>query len=46
MPVDRSSPGFAMRSWGYSMLVNDGNDEQMLVEPDDEDHCPLDSIEV
>ena len=38
MLVDRSSHGMAMRSWRYSMLVDDGNIEQLFAEPDIRDN--------
>ena len=31
--VDKSNIGFGMRSWRYSMIINDGVVEQMFVEP-------------
>jgi peroxiredoxin len=34
MLVDRSSNGMAMRSWRYSMYVNDGAIEKVFAEPD------------
>ena len=40
MLVDKSNLGFGMRSWRYSMLVDDGNIEKMFVEPDFGDNCP------
>lgn len=46
MLVDKSNLGFGMRSWRYSMLVNDQQIEKMFVEPDFEDNCPLDPLEV
>ncbi len=38
MLVDRSNNGMAMRSWRYSMYVNDGMIERMFVEPDVRDN--------
>jgi thioredoxin-dependent peroxiredoxin len=38
MLVDRSSNGMAMRSWRYSMYVNDGTIETMFAEPDVRDN--------
>jgi peroxiredoxin len=35
-----------MRSWRYSMLVNDCNIEKMFVEPEFGDNCPTDPFEV
>lgn len=46
MLVDKSNLGFGMRSWRYSMLVNDGVIEKMFVEPDFGDNCPTDPFEV
>jgi peroxiredoxin len=46
MLVDKSNLGFGMRSWRYSMLVNDGQIEKMFVEPDYGDNCPIDPFEV
>ena len=34
MLVDKSSLGFGMRSWRYSMLVKDGIVEKMFIEPE------------
>ncbi|MBT8115588.1 MAG: peroxiredoxin, partial [Arenicella sp.] len=46
MLVDKSNLGFGMRSWRYSMLVNDGEIEKMFIEPDFGDNCPTDPFEV
>ncbi len=46
MLVDKSNLGFGMRSWRYSMLVNDGVIEKMFIEPDFGDNCPIDPFEV
>ncbi len=46
MLVDKSNLGFGMRSWRYSMVVNDGEIEKMFVEPGYEDNCPTDPFEV
>ncbi len=46
MLVDKSNLGFGMRSWRYSMFVNDGEIEKMFVEPDYADNCPTDPFEV
>lgn len=46
MLVDKSNLGFGMRSWRYSMLVDDGNIEQLFVEPEFSDNCPTDPFEV
>ncbi|MGS2723036.1 redoxin family protein [Porticoccus sp. GXU_MW_L64] len=46
MLVDKSNIGFGMRSWRYSMLVNDGAIEKMFMEPGFEDNCESDPFEV
>ncbi len=46
MLVDKSNLGFGMRSWRYSMVVNDGEIEQLFEEPDFGDNCPTDPFEV
>ncbi|NND82423.1 MAG: peroxiredoxin [Gammaproteobacteria bacterium] len=46
MLVDKSNLGFGMRSWRYSMIVNDGEIEKMFIEPDFADNCPTDPFEV
>ncbi len=46
MLVDKSNLGFGMRSWRYSMVVNDGAIEKIFVEPDFGDNCPTDPFEV
>ena len=46
MLVDKSNIGFGMRSWRYSMLVNDGTIEKMFAEQDFGDLCPTDPFEV
>ncbi len=46
MLVDKSNLGFGMRSWRYSMLVNDGQIEKLFAEPDFADNCPTDPFEV
>jgi len=46
MLVNKDNLGFGMRSWRYSMLVNDGKIEKMFVEPDFGDNCPTDPFEV
>ncbi|MBW4550307.1 MAG: peroxiredoxin [Aphanocapsa sp. GSE-SYN-MK-11-07L] len=46
MLVDKSNLGFGLRSWRYSMLVNDGQIEKIFVEPDFGDNCPIDPFEV
>ena len=46
MLVDKSNIGFGMRSWRYSMVVNDGKIEKMFIEPGFEDNCGSDPFEV
>lgn len=46
MLVDKSNLGFGMRSWRYSMLVDNMRIEKMFVEPDFGDNCPTDPFEV
>jgi peroxiredoxin len=46
MLVEKSNLGFGMRSWRYSMLVDDGTIEKMFVEPGLSDDCPTDPFEV
>ncbi len=46
MLVDKSNLGFGMRSWRYSMLVNDCKIEKIFTEPDFSDNCPTDPFEV
>ncbi|MEY2979573.1 MAG: peroxiredoxin [Prochlorotrichaceae cyanobacterium] len=46
MLVDKSNLGFGLRSWRYSMLVNDCQIEKIFVEPDFADNCPTDPFEV
>ncbi len=46
MLVSKDNLGFGMRSWRYSMLVNNGTIEKMFVEPGFEDSCPSDPFEV
>lgn len=46
MLVDKSNLGFGMRSWRYSMLVDDGQITKMFVENDYQDNCPTDPFEV
>ena len=46
MLVDKSNVGFGMRSWRYSMLVNDGKIDKLFVEPEFADNCPTDPFEV
>ena len=46
MLVDKANVGFGMRSWRYSMIVDDGNIEKMFLESDFSDNCPTDPFEV
>ena len=46
MLVDKSNLGFGMRSWRYSMVVNDYKIEKIFIEPDFSDNCPTDPFEV
>lgn len=46
MLVDKSNIGFGMRSWRYSMIVDDMNVEKMFTEEGFEDNCGSDPFEV
>jgi peroxiredoxin len=46
MLVDKSNLGFGMRSWRYSMLVEDGSIVKMFVEDGFSDNCPSDPFAV
>lgn len=46
MLVDKSNLGFGMRSWRYSMYVENGEIKQVFKEPGFEDNCPTDPYEV
>ncbi|HEY9761878.1 MAG TPA: peroxiredoxin [Trichocoleus sp.] len=46
MLVDKSNLGFGMRSWRYSMVVDDCKIEKMFVESEFDDNCPTDPFEV
>lgn len=46
MLVNKSNLGFGMRSWRYSMVVNDGVIEKAFIEPGYSDDCPTDPFEV
>ncbi len=46
MLVDKSNLGFGMRSWRYSMVVDNGEIEKIFVEPEFGDNCPVDPFEV
>lgn len=46
MLVDKSNLGFGMRSWRYSMYVENGEIKKVFSEPGHEDNCPQDPFEV
>lgn len=46
MLVDKSNLGFGMRSWRYSMLVDDCKIEKIFIESEFGDNCPIDPFEV
>ena len=46
MLVDKSNLGFGLRSWRYSMYVENGEIKQLFAEPDFQDNCPTDPFEV
>lgn len=46
MLVDKSNLGFGMRSWRYSMVVDDGKIEKIFVEPGYGDNAGEDPFEV
>ena len=46
MLVEKSNLGFGMRSWRYSMLVDDGLITKQFVENGFEDNCPTDPFDV
>jgi peroxiredoxin len=46
MLVSKDNLGFGLRSWRYSMVVDDGKIEKMFIEPDFGDNCPTDPFEV
>jgi thioredoxin-dependent peroxiredoxin len=46
MLVEKSNLGFGLRSWRYSMVVNDGKVEQAFIEPGYSDNCETDPFEV
>jgi thioredoxin-dependent peroxiredoxin len=46
MLVRKDNLGFGLRSWRYSMVVDDGKIEQLFVEPGFSDDCPTDPFEV
>ena len=45
MLVDKTNLGFGMRSWRYSMVVDNEQVEKMFVEPGLSDDCPTDPFE-
>lgn len=46
MLVDKDNVGFGMRSWRYSMFVNNGEIEKIFSESGFSDNCPEDPFEV
>ena len=46
MLVGKDNLGFGMRSWRYSMLVNNGTIEKVFIEPGFSDRCVDDPFEV
>ncbi|WP_373541706.1 peroxiredoxin [Chamaesiphon sp.] len=46
MLVEKTNLGFGMRSWRYSMVVNDGKVEQAFIEDGYSDNCETDPFEV
>lgn len=46
MLVEKRNLGFGMRSWRYSMVVNNGDIEVMFSEPGYCDNCPTDPFEM
>jgi len=46
MLVDKDNLGFGLRSWRYSMLVEDGEIVKLFIEPGKQDNCPTDPFEV
>ncbi len=46
MLVKKENLGFGMRSWRYSMYVEDGEIKKMFVEPGYSDNCETDPFEV
>jgi thioredoxin-dependent peroxiredoxin len=46
MLVDKSNLGFGMRSWRYSMYVENGTIKKAFVEGDYADNCPTDPFEL
>ena len=46
MLVDKTNLGFGLRSWRYSMYVEDGEIKKLFAEPGFSDNCPTDPFEV
>ncbi len=46
MLVSKDNLGFGLRSWRYSMLVEDGRIVKLFSEPGQQDECPTDPFEV
>jgi thioredoxin-dependent peroxiredoxin len=46
MLVHKDNLGFGLRSWRYSMVVDNGKIEKMFVEPGFSDDCPTDPFEL
>ena len=46
MLVDKSNLGFGMRSWRYSMYVDNKEIKKVFKEPNFGDNCPIDPFEV
>jgi len=46
MLVHKDNLGFGLRSWRYSMVVNNGVIEKIFLEPGFSDNCPTDPFEV
>lgn len=46
MLVDKSNLGFGMRSWRYSMYVENKEIRKVFMEPGFDDNCPTDPFEV
>ncbi len=46
MLVKKDNLGFGLRSWRYSMLVDDGKVVELFAEAGKEDDCPTDPFEV
>ena len=46
MLVKKENLGFGLRSWRYSMFVDDGEIKKAFIEPGFSDDCPMDPFEV